>query len=541
MGATILPGATDFRAAMVSASAMVLPSAMVLAPATFLPSAMVLAPTMFLPSAMILAPATFLAGATFCTYFSVLKCLIIFSFCTLIKYAPGKLGSGKPPTLPTHSRPLRQPRGGNPTHPARGRQPRAWRHGKPIRQQWSRLSHPRRGELLNTSRTECAQTQEQATQLDGGGCQSDASEKVQVESLTTDPEAGNGTIHHSCGLRRQLVQFLKDGSEYFTPEEVRQVIRAERLGAKGSLNAIGMLEEDMQLLMHEFPDAKKGELREQIWDEICYKECRKLLQLEAGQIKDISEDRGTEEIPVLVDLEVQHWIAEALEGTTHTSELVEDRINQIGVQCTTRGRKRSQNESGDPSPVARKARQAVLDAARGDPLRDSQLERVVRLTLGKRAPVGVKTNKAVVACVMTAKAGRRRCTSDPWSSLRVCSYSPAQAEVGTRGRDRESSPGICRSKGAATSSGRCTECTGGTATGGCAGVTCGTNNTTREHSSIEWCSSQTQEEEGKDQSGRDIHWRGHRGLTEGGVAGCQARRQDATGGRAAQKGSGYWP
>ncbi len=27
------------------------------------------------------------------------------------------------------------------------------------------------------------------------------------------------------------------------------------------------------------------------WEESCYKECRKLLQLEAGRIKDISEDR----------------------------------------------------------------------------------------------------------------------------------------------------------------------------------------------------------------------------------------------------------
>jgi hypothetical protein len=46
---------------------------------------------------------------------------------------------------------------------------------------------------------------------------------------------------------------LEDGSEYFTPMEVRWIIRAVRLGPKGSLNAIDMLEEDMQLFMHEFP------------------------------------------------------------------------------------------------------------------------------------------------------------------------------------------------------------------------------------------------------------------------------------------------
>ncbi len=39
------------------------------------------------------------------------------------------------------------------------------------------------------------------------------------------------------------------------------------------------------------------------WDEGCYEECRKLMQHVAEQIKVISEDRGKEEIPVLVDLE----------------------------------------------------------------------------------------------------------------------------------------------------------------------------------------------------------------------------------------------
>ncbi len=103
------------------------------------------------------------------------------------------------------------------------------------------------------------------------------------------------------------------------------------------------------------------------WDESCYKDCRKLLQHEAGRIKDITENRGTDEILVLDYLEVQRWIAEALEGATHASELVGDWITRIGVQCTSRDGKRSQNESSDPSPVAKKARQAMLDAATADP------------------------------------------------------------------------------------------------------------------------------------------------------------------------------
>jgi hypothetical protein len=72
--------------------------------------------------------------------------------------------------------------------------------------------------------------------------------------MPTDPAAGNETMHHTSGLRRQLIRFLEDGSEYFTPEEVRRIIRAARPGPKRSLNAIVMLEEDMQLFMHEFPE-----------------------------------------------------------------------------------------------------------------------------------------------------------------------------------------------------------------------------------------------------------------------------------------------
>ncbi len=102
---------------------------------------------------------------------------------------------------------------------------------------------------------------------------------------------------------------------------------------------------------------------------------------------------------------MQHWIAEALEGAAHASELVGDWITQIGVQCTSRDGKRSRNESRNPSPAVRRVRQAVLDAAMADPLRDSQLERVVRLALGKRVPITVEANKAVVACAVAAAAG----------------------------------------------------------------------------------------------------------------------------------------
>jgi hypothetical protein len=50
--------------------------------------------------------------------------------------------------------------------------------------------------------------------------------------------------------------------------------------------------------------------------------------------------------------------------------------------------------------VARKARQAVLDAARGDPISDSQMERLVKLALGNKTYSKVKGGKASAACVI---------------------------------------------------------------------------------------------------------------------------------------------
>jgi hypothetical protein len=77
-----------------------------------------------------------------------------------------------------------------------------------------------------------------------GGCRSVTAKTVQVEPPPTYPETGEGATRHTCGFRRQLIGLLKDGSEYFTPEEVRRIVRAARLGVKGSLNVIDMLEEE---------------------------------------------------------------------------------------------------------------------------------------------------------------------------------------------------------------------------------------------------------------------------------------------------------
>ncbi len=85
------------------------------------------------------------------------------------------------------------------------------------------LASPSQGGQGRTSRAQCARTVQQAMGVDAG------------------PE---GATSHTCGSRRQLIQLLKDGSEYFTPKEVRWIVQEGRLRAKGSLNALDMLEDE---------------------------------------------------------------------------------------------------------------------------------------------------------------------------------------------------------------------------------------------------------------------------------------------------------
>ncbi len=92
------------------------------------------------------------------------------------------------------------------------------------------------------------------------------------------------------------------------------------------------------------------------------------------------DDQGPEEIPVLVDFEVQHWVAEALENATRATERILGRVASNGVRCPNLG----QEEAGDLDLAASRAAQAVMRAVTAYPLSDAQLERIVRLALGKR-------------------------------------------------------------------------------------------------------------------------------------------------------------
>jgi hypothetical protein len=116
------------------------------------------------------------------------------------------------------------------------------------------------------------------------------------------------------------------------------------------------------------------------WNADCYEGCRRLLLRETQRIGAISDDRGPEEVPVLMDFEVQHWVAEALENATRATELILGRVASMGMHRPNL----DQEEAGDLDPTASRATQAVMRAATAYPLSDAQLERIVKLALGKR-------------------------------------------------------------------------------------------------------------------------------------------------------------
>jgi hypothetical protein len=116
------------------------------------------------------------------------------------------------------------------------------------------------------------------------------------------------------------------------------------------------------------------------WEADCYEGCRKLLQRETQQMGTISDDRGLEEIPVLVELEVQQWVDEALRNAARATERILDRIASLGVRRPDQ----DCGEASDFDLANSKAAQTVMRAVTVYPLNDMQLERIVKLALGKR-------------------------------------------------------------------------------------------------------------------------------------------------------------
>jgi hypothetical protein len=94
----------------------------------------------------------------------------------------------------------------------------------------------------------------------------------------------------------------------------------------------------------------------------------------------VSDDRGLEEIPVLVELETQQWVDEALRNAARTTKRILDRVASLGVRRPDR----DCGEAGDFDLTNSKAAQTVMRAVTAYPLNDTQLERKVKLALGKR-------------------------------------------------------------------------------------------------------------------------------------------------------------
>ncbi len=93
-----------------------------------------------------------------------------------------------------------------------------------------------------------------------GGCRPNIPDASRAGTPASQASRGGSASPSRC-LRRQLTQLLKEGSECFNPDEVRRIIQAARAGPEGSLTAICMLDDDIALFMHAFPDADDRELR----------------------------------------------------------------------------------------------------------------------------------------------------------------------------------------------------------------------------------------------------------------------------------------
>jgi hypothetical protein len=94
----------------------------------------------------------------------------------------------------------------------------------------------------------------------------------------------------------------------------------------------------------------------------------------------VSDDRGPEEIPVLVELEVQQWVDEALRNAARATERILDRVASMGVRHPDQ----DCGEASDFDLADSKAAQVVMRAVTAYPLNDMQLEWIVKLALGKR-------------------------------------------------------------------------------------------------------------------------------------------------------------
>ncbi len=131
------------------------------------------------------------------------------------------------------------------------------------------------------------------------------------------------------------------------------------------------------------------------WDAECYEGCQKLLQREVQRMGAISDDRRQEEASDRTELEVQRWVDEALVNAARATKCILERFASLGVRRPDQ----DCGEASDFNIADSKAAQTVMRIVTAYPLTDAQLERVVKLALGKRI---------LEAAMTTAKVGPPR-------------------------------------------------------------------------------------------------------------------------------------
>jgi hypothetical protein len=173
------------------------------------------------------------------------------------------------------------------------------------------------------------------------------------------------------------------------------------------------------------------------WGADCYEGCRKLLQRETQRMGTVSDDRGPGEIPVLVELEVQQWVDEALRNAARATERVLDRVASMGVRRLDQ----DCEEVSDFDLADNKAAQTVMRAVTAYPLNDMKLERILKLALGKRvlkataATAGRDPPGATTSAVRTIDSSQTRpevMSDDESESHRTDSTEPGELPSASR-------------------------------------------------------------------------------------------------------------
>ena len=93
-----------------------------------------------------------------------------------------------------------------------------------------------------------------------GGCRPNIIDISRAGTPASQASKSGSASRRRC-LRRQLTLMLKEGTDCFSPDDVRRIIRAARSGPEGSLDAVCMLDDDVSLFTHAFPDADESERR----------------------------------------------------------------------------------------------------------------------------------------------------------------------------------------------------------------------------------------------------------------------------------------